>query len=505
MRVTVILPKPSVHFPDITTIGWRIPRASALTIATVIKNLGHEIKLYIEQIDDRIDWEWVYRSDVVCFSLLSLIANRGYQLASRVRDNSQAVIIMGGSHPSAEAEDCLHYCDYVVRNEGDETIAELLEAIDTQHPVDDIRGISHKKAGQVVHNKNREYVPTFNISFDHRLVEGFKVGFLSRIGDVLRTRRIRHDCLVITITRGCPFNCRFCYSIRLLGRIHRKRDISSVLEEITSNLHYFATRRYLITDNNFFADREYSKEFMRALIPLHLQLEITAFSRLEIAKDDELLSLMRDSGIRRVFVGIESVNQRTLNSLNKKLQVHQIREYLHNLHQHGISVIGSFIVGADTDERDCVQNIVDFAIETHIDYLCMFTLHDFPYQQTQFNIEQLIPDHRILTQNWDHFSGTNVTIYTKNMRPSSLQKELMHGYRRFYAGKRLLHLLMTEGWHSFYDLLSGRYAVMSAVRAMEPYLCFLETQEAGHYDTQEMLLEDTLLSEYTRSKESQPA
>ncbi len=502
MRVTVILPKPSAYFPDITTTGLRIPRASALTIATVIKNLGHEVKLYIEQIDDRINWDWVYQSDVVCFSLLTLIANRGYQLASRVRENSNAVIIMGGSHPSAEAEDCLNYCDYVVRNEGDGTITELLKAIETKSPVDDISGISYKKPGKVVHNKNREYLPQFNVAFDHRLIEGFKVGLVARISDFLRTRRIRNPCMVMTITRGCPFNCSFCYSIRLLGRKHRKREISSVFNEITSNLRYFSTRRYLITDNNFFANLNYSKEFMRRLIKLNLHLKITAFGRLEIGKDEELLSLMKASGITRVFCGIESVNQNTLNSFNKKLQVEEIREYIRNFHKHGIAIMGSFIVGADTDERNCVQEIVDFAIENHLEYLCMFTLHDFPYQEKQFHIEQLIPDHRILSRNWNHFSGTNVVIYPKKIKPSTLQKEVMDGYKRFYSSKRLINTLFTNGWRNFSESVCGRYSVMPAVRSMEKHISFLKKMEEGLYDNKEVLLEEKLLSKYTRSKET---
>jgi radical SAM superfamily enzyme YgiQ (UPF0313 family) len=407
---------------------------------------------------------------------------------------------MGGSHPSAEAEDCLKYCDYVVRNEGDETITELLEAIETLRPVDNILGISYKKAGKVFHNKDRDFLPKFNVPFDHRMVEGFKFGFIPRIVDFFRTKRIRSDCLVITITRGCPFNCSFCYSIKLLGRKHRRREISQVLEEIKANVKYFSTRRYLITDNNFFADPDYSKEFMRALIKTNLNLKITAFGRVETGKDHELLSLMRDSGINRIFCGIESVNQITLNNFNKKLHVNKIREYIHNFHQHGISIMGSFIVGADTDERNCVKNIVDFAIENQIEFLCMFTLHDFPYQKKQFNIEQLIPDHRILTKNWDHFSGTNVVIYTKNMKPSTLQKELIYGYKRFYAGKRLIHILITEGWLRFCELLSSRYTVMPAVRAMKNYLFFLEKKEEGLYEKQEILLEDKLLSKYSRSK-----
>ncbi|MHC4179346.1 MAG: cobalamin-dependent protein, partial [Planctomycetota bacterium] len=121
-----------------------LPRYGTTCIATVLRDAGYEVRAFSEFVRCEVDWDYVFSADYVCFSLLSFCSHRGYDMADRIRTKTSVPIVFGGSHPSVLPTDCLGHCDYVVRNEGEGTILELLGALERGAGVEDILGISYR-------------------------------------------------------------------------------------------------------------------------------------------------------------------------------------------------------------------------------------------------------------------------------------------------------------------------------------------------------------------------
>ena len=117
-------------------------------IATVVRNAGYDVKLYAEHIAP-IDWRRVMESDLVCFHAFSSTMPKVIQHTARVREQRPDMpIIIGGVHASVMAEDTLQYCDFVVRQEGDETLPELLDVLKNDGDVSNVLGISYMVNGE---------------------------------------------------------------------------------------------------------------------------------------------------------------------------------------------------------------------------------------------------------------------------------------------------------------------------------------------------------------------
>src|SRR4030065_2596818 len=148
---------PGVHIFSRTPL----PRLGAILLATILKNRGYNTKVFIEDIA-KPDWGLLEDADIICLSSMTSAAPRAYQLAKRFRDKGVPVV-MGGPHSTFLPEESLLYADYVVRGEGEETIVELIEHLESGLPLDKVKGLSFvTNGGSIVHNTERGLVNDLN-------------------------------------------------------------------------------------------------------------------------------------------------------------------------------------------------------------------------------------------------------------------------------------------------------------------------------------------------------
>ena len=144
---------------------------------------------------------------------------------------------------------------------------------------------------------------------------------------------------------------------------YRKRDIESVIRDMWDKLRY--GRSLMFVDNEFTASRTHTKRLLRRMIEESFDFEISVFARLDIARDEELLGLMRRAGIYSVFLGFESIQPETLAGYKKRQSREEMIASVRTLLVFGFAVSGSFVFGADTDTLATVRNTRDFAPEQH--------------------------------------------------------------------------------------------------------------------------------------------
>ena len=520
-RISIIAPLESRGQLDFATGVFVVPPYGILPVATALKNHGYEVKVFSEIVSSEIDWDFVFNSDYVAFSLVfTYCASKGYQYAKMVKEKTGKPIIFGGTHGTILPEDCLQYCDYVVRNEGEETLIDLLDALERKRDLSTVKGISYKlEDGQIVHNRDREFLEDFDDIVDLSLVANY--GPLSAKVDPLEAliKQGRLHLQPIQTSRGCPFNCRFCMAPREFGRKYRTKAIETVIAEIDNGLEFLKNNTFVLVDNHFTVDRKRTKELLTRIIERFgpNRLNLVGFARIEVGEDPELLELMKQAGFEVLAIGIESITDSVLAEYDKRQTLRQIDENIDIIHSHGLRIFAAIMFGADADTVQTLRATIDYLIEKDVSHVGINSTTPAALQTKVFGIPQLLPDNRFIHNDWRFFNGNFVVHYPKNMKPSTLQKEIIRGYSKFYSIKRnlraesfLLQLLVPPARffrfypskfpakqtlvnEAIYGLLGRRtYVVQPLIKNMKRYIPVLEKFEEGFYDKNENLIQDRL-------------
>ena len=460
-----------------------MPRFGLPLIATILRDEGYDVHLHIEYISGGIPWERILESDAVCFSSFSSAARRTYELADSIRAKTNIPLIIGDTHATHFPVSALEHFDYVVRAEGDETIVRLLDALfnKTEAP-EDIPGLSYRIGRRVYHNPGPAQVQELSKFSDYSLIKGY--------GIPLYQVYLRGYTRVIPIqfSRGCHFKCKFCVVKTMFGPGYRVRDVEAMIKEIKDKRKY--DRHFMFVDNNFAGNLNATKKLLRRIIEEKIDGKYFCMVRIDIANDDELLDLMRKAGVHELFFGFESINDDTLKAFDKCQTRADIVRAVKKVRDYGMRIWGSFVIGGEDDRPKDIKEIVDFAIENDFFNLGMFPILNYPSVEPD---KELIPESRILVHSWDYMSGNFVTYFPKQMKPSTLQREMLEGYRRFYSVFRAFKYLMRLRPRLAIRLLCLWIVTHRPLRKhMERYIQYLEEAEKGLYDEQGNLIESRL-------------
>ena len=418
VRITLIEPAaPGFHiYSFVKQIRLGLPLLGAIMTAK-----GHEVRIYGECLCE-VDWNDVLKSDLVGISTTTSTAIRAYRYAQRVRD-AGIPVVMGGPHVTFLADEAMDFCDYVVRNEGEETLAELVDYLQGRGSVENILGLTYRAAdGRVVHNPARPLLtsltdlPWPDLSL---VVSGDKV----------------HPTPLLA-SRGCPFGCEFCSVVMMFGR--KVRTVEPV--EVVKQIKRLQPQKLFFYDDNFLISKRRGKELLALMAQEGLDAPFFAQIRVDsVCKDGkvdkELLDLLWNAGCRIVYLGLESVNPATLKEYHKESSIDDMSGGLEALHNRGIKTHGMFAFGADSDTPDALSYTADYALEHGLNTVQFLALTPLPgtRQTAQFEAEG-----RIITRNWSLYDGHHVVHWPKQMTPYELEMVLLDAHKRFYKVRRMI-------------------------------------------------------------------
>ncbi|HNS22628.1 MAG TPA: radical SAM protein [Sedimentisphaerales bacterium] len=273
---------------------------------------------------------------------------------------AEITTVVGGRKATEEVEYLFTRCpniDMIVRGEGEEIIQQVVTGV----PQNEIRGLSYRENGSVVHNANHELPDLQHIAFPDRSLRGHDY-YWSRHG----IRLSRHTFDTVLTTRGCPFKCKFCtFSLNPLGqkREYTERPIESVVEELKT----ITADVVLFSDDNLFTNPARAEQLCDLIVENGIKKTFIVQARIDIARRRPLLDKLQQAGFRVFLLGVESPHDRILTQLQKGITQQQIRDAFAILTQYKFFLHGYFIYGNITETEEEMLYIPKFAREIGLD------------------------------------------------------------------------------------------------------------------------------------------
>ncbi len=345
--------------------------------------------------------------DLVALSAKTSCSARAYAVAAEFRKRRRKVVL-GGIHASLKPDEALEHVDCIVTGEAEELWPKVLEDFEK---------------GALKRRYDSAGFPAMDQIPFQRFAN-------QRPGDFLFQQ--------IQTTRGCPYRCRFCSVPDIAGQEFRFKPVERVVAEIRALPRGGSLQRRLqalyMVDDNFLSRVHYTKELLEALIPLHRAgelIEWSAETTLNVAMDEELLALFRAAGCTTLIIGIESVAAATLQSMQKGVNFClSYPEAIERIHKTGMSIVGNFIVGFDTDTLAVFKQTRDFILEHNILYPFFSILTPMPGTALH---EEYKAAGRLHHQEWGRYDTRHVVFKPTHMSEAQLMDGYVWLYEQCYA------------------------------------------------------------------------
>lgn len=351
--------------------------------------------------------------DLIGISFMTFNAPRAYEIADEFRSRGKKVIF-GGYHPTFMPGEAIQHADAICIGEAEYNIPRMMHDFLNG-------GLKKFYESELVNLKD---LPIVN----RNLLDNNSYVTLN----------------AMQATRGCYNRCEFC-SVAAFNRYKiRTRPVEQVIDELKSLGKYV-----LFMDDNIILDKDYAKELFTAMIPYKKKW----FSQcsVNIADDDELLNLAVKSGCSGLFVGFESLSQKSLGEWNKHCNRRKnYLEIVRKMHKNGLAIFGAFVFGSDEDTADIFEHTLDFLLESNIETLQSTRLTPFPGTPL---FEKLKAEGRIFDMDWSHYDFFHVVHQPRNMEVDELHKGTAWLQKQFYSRKHIIRRIGRSSKYLSPDLI----------------------------------------------------
>ena len=414
------MPSVAVRMPNgaLASLAGNVDPHHRVSVADLVL-VQHHVKTTVERLVRDL------QPDVVGLSVMTFQRTTAFSLARLIRTLRPGVkIVVGGYDPSLapQAYTCCRDVDMIVRGEGERTLNDVLRALESRCPLDEIAGLAFRGADGFVFNAARpiarlESEPLRLPNRRARVIGGYTL--LGRPVDVVET------------SRGCTYDCSFCSIIEMRGRNFHTYSVERVLADIADARHHGARAIFLVDDNITLDIRRFER-LCEAIIDSgfnDVDYTVQAMTSPLAQHGPTLAPLMRRAGFRYVFLGIENILEDDLKFL-KALAKNTKRERgrtagnataqaIEHLHRNGMFVVGGLIVGSPDDTRESIEANMAFA-RKYVDW--PYIQHPTPYPGTPmtqaFRERNLIVDEDVA-----HYDGTTAVVRTEHL--DSLEVEYL--------------------------------------------------------------------------------
>ena len=385
-----------------------LPSLGLLTIAALTPS-NIEIR-YIE-VPDLARIEGVPEEfEVVAISSFTAQIKDAYALADRYRALGTTVIL-GGLHVTALPEEALAHADALVLGEGESAWPEVINDL-----------LTFGEVRQRMYDGRR-----LNFNLSHAPVPRYELLDISL-----------YNRLTVQTQRGCPFRCEFCAASLQISPLYKVKPVAKVITEIEAIKSLWACPFIELADDNTFVNKAHSKQLVRQVA----RQKIRWFTEtdLSVARDPELLALLRDSGCKQLLIGFESTTLQGLNGLEQRSnwkadQLEFYFEAIERIQRLGISVNGCFVLGLDGTDLESFDQVWNFVQHSGLHEVQITVQTAFPGTPLYRRLKQ---EDRILRDGaWELCTLFDVNFQPMNMTVSEVESGFRELVKKLYSKKAM--------------------------------------------------------------------
>jgi len=380
-----------VYNPDLSTT--RFPRGMYLhptqfdydKYKDALNNPNHYVWLNLKRVLND------YKPDIVGISIMSFTYDSAKKVAEIVKNfKNDCIIVIGGAHPTIFTKETLlqENFDIAVRGEGEYTMLDLLDTINSNEDLSSVRGVSFKENGSIINNQNRELIKDLDC-----------IPFPAR--DLLIQEEFYPTVSFgrIITGRGCPFSCKYCAVNLVWRRSVRLRSPENVIDEMEQIYRLYNPIEFNFDDDTFNVSEERVEKICDLIRERNIKTRWNCMLRLDNVSSN-LLERMKAAGCARVTFGIESGDQDILNRMNKKINLEQIRNAVKITKSVGINIWAHYIIGYPGETPESLRNTINLINELDTEFVVQRFM---PFPGTEV-YNELKDEGKILANGWDDYN-----------------------------------------------------------------------------------------------------
>lgn len=365
------------------------------------------------------------KPDLVALTALTPTIGRALETAQVVKETlPDSIVVMGGYHPTFNFIETLEdeNVDIVIRGEGEYIMLNLVQALENQSSLHDVKGIvfEDKNSKEIVVNPEAPLIQDLD-----------ELPFPAL--NLLPMKKYRlldmdtHMTTMIT-TRGCPMQCSFCSSAAMHGKKIRERSIENIVDEIEYLKTNYDIDTIAFMDDTFTLKKRKVMAICDEILKRNIEIMWGCTSRVDTL-DEKLLKKMKEAGCITIFIGVESADQQQLDNMCKNTTIAKIENAFKIAHKLKIRTIASVALGMPGDTKEIMNKTVKFVHKLKPNY-AIYSLAT-PYPGTKF-YKEAFEKNLIKIKDWSKYTLITPILETIDCSLNDMRKIQAKAFMKFY-------------------------------------------------------------------------
>lgn len=365
------------------------------------------------------------KPDLVALTALTPTIGRALETAQVVKETlPDSIVVMGGYPPTFNFIETLEdeNVDIVIRGEGEYIMLNLVQALENQSSLHDVKGIvfEDKNSKEIVVNPEAPLIQDLD-----------ELPFPAL--NLLPMKKYRlldmdtHMTTMIT-TRGCPMQCSFCSSAAMHGKKIRERSVENIVDEIEYLKTNYDIDTIAFMDDTFTLKKRKVMAICDEILKRNIEIMWGCTSRVDTL-DEKLLKKMKESGCITIFIGVESADQQQLDNMCKNTTIAKIENAFKIAHKLKIRTIASVALGMPGDTKEIMNKTVKFVHKLKPNY-AIYSLAT-PYPGTRF-YKEAFEKNLIKIKDWSKYTLITPILETIDCSLNDMRKIQAKAFMKFY-------------------------------------------------------------------------
>lgn len=316
--------------------------------------------------------------DIIGISLTSPFFKTAVEITKRIKEKTDSLIVWGGIHPTIEPNECIRYTDIVCVGEGEKPMLELVEKIKMNGKITSIKNLWINDGNRIEKNEIRELNDLDSLPPLDYEAESFFI-----CAEKIEAKNIYNYGTYCS--KGCPFSCTYCVEhvlrkmYRGKGKYVRRKSVENVINDLLEAKKKFKNMKSVyFWDGSFVNDKKWINRFSieyrkKIKLPFNISYDSRSF-------DEEILQMLKKSGLRSVELGIQTGNEKIKAEIYNRHETNEdIEKASKLLHKYGIKCFYLLILDNPYEKNKELLDTLNLLLKIPPPFMLMtYSLTFFP-------------------------------------------------------------------------------------------------------------------------------